>query len=349
MTLVELLVAFAIFIMLLGALVSLTTNSLATWATGEARKEVYDRAQGVLETLARDLRNVYIENDVYDDGAKQLQPPAFACDADKERRQRLRFVRTGDPNVMRVPMQRAPTIVAPMYYGQQWEVAYVMDPDPSKNILWRGVRGYDRRSTGTLLRVAEYDQPSDPLFTSCFRPVETGVLHLEFRFWTQYTSTWDTDMKVQRVAANSKQAVGPETRWDSMRQDRSFYFYKKSNTPIADASNPDFVYPEIVQIVAVIESSTPDQHGIRLSTGCDDRATTIVLTHTDGLPDAPGMVKVEGEWLEYGGKTYTDLTGVKRGARGTAAQAHPAMAPVHHGLTFTTDVRVASYREAHQP
>ena len=54
MTLVELLVAFMVFLMMIGALVTLTTRSLSTWMQGETRKEVYDRAQLVLDVVARD-------------------------------------------------------------------------------------------------------------------------------------------------------------------------------------------------------------------------------------------------------------------------------------------------------
>src|SRR2546426_5461251 len=68
MTLVELLVAFMVLLMLVGALVALTTRSLQTWSTGETRKEMYDRAQVVLDALVRDVRNTYVETEIYDDG-----------------------------------------------------------------------------------------------------------------------------------------------------------------------------------------------------------------------------------------------------------------------------------------
>ena len=45
MTLVEILVAFVVLILLVTALVSLATQGLETWSQGEARKDLYDRAE----------------------------------------------------------------------------------------------------------------------------------------------------------------------------------------------------------------------------------------------------------------------------------------------------------------
>ena len=58
MTLIELLVAFVILLMLVAALVTLTTRGLETWTTGEARKDMYERAQVVLDLISADLRNM---------------------------------------------------------------------------------------------------------------------------------------------------------------------------------------------------------------------------------------------------------------------------------------------------
>ncbi len=347
MTLVELLVAFMVFVMLISALVSLTTTSLDTWARGEARKDIYDRAQIVLGALAEDLTNLYSENEIYDDGKKELHPPALACDADAHRRPRLRFVRTGSPRQVRgTRPSGVTTIVAPMYYGDFWEVAYLMDHDPAKNVLWRGVRWFDRRTEGTLLRPADTDAASDPLFKAAFRPLETGVLHVEFKFWTQFTTTWDEKARIQKLAPNSKQQSGPETRWDSTRRTiRPFHFHR----PKADRGNPDFVYPEIVQVTVVLESSVSSEQGARLAEPCDAKASILKLNDTSRLPDAPGMAKIGGEWVEYADKTLHELMSVRRGQRGSVAAEHAAGAVVRSGETFSTDVPIAAYREAQEP
>lgn len=347
MTLIELLVAFVVLLMLIAALVTLTTRSLETWTSGEARKDMYDRAQVAIDLISSDLRNVYAENEWYTDGVKPLPAPALQCDLDKNNRPRIRFVRGGNAAVMRAPVANPPTILAPNYYGPMWEVAYVLDPDPSKNVLYRGIRGFDRRKSGTLLNPIEYSSATDAVFTGHFMPVEYGILYVGFKFWTQFTTTWDDSVPIREVVkGRSKQASGPEQRWDSTRKDdRSFHFYRKSN----DLKDPDFVYPEIIQVSVTVEAASPDLHGVKLGDAVDERSTYLNLTHTRGMPDAPSMVKIGGEWIEYGEKTTNVLSQLKRGARKTKATAHPSGTVVHFGETFTTEVRIPVFREAQEP
>jgi hypothetical protein len=344
MTLVELLVAFMVLLMLIGALVALTTRSLETWTTGENRKEMYDRAQVVLDSLVRDLRNTYVENEVFDDGRKELQVPLFASDLDRAKQPRIRFVRTGNPAVIGAQQGvRLRTILPVMTFGDEWEVAYLLDPDPAKTTLYRGLRLFDRQPTNTLLRPSDYDDPTKPLFGQCFKPVESGILHVGFRFWTQYTTTWDESAPITKTPANSRARSGPETCWDSTRREvKDFKFHRRN----FDRANPDFVYPEIVQITVQVESGSPETSGIRLGEMIDDRSTTIRLTHTRGMPDGPALARIEGEWIEYGNKTLTELTEVRRHCRHTAAVSHAALTPVRFGETFTTEVRLPVYREA---
>lgn len=351
MTLVELLVAFVILLMLVAALVTLTTRSLETWTQGEARKDVYERAQVVLDLLSADLRNMYAENEWYTNGMQPLPAPALQCDLDKNNRPRIRFVRDGNPAVMRAPVGNPPTIIAPNYYGPTWEIAYVMHPEPSQNVLYRGIRGFDRRKTGTLMNPVEYSSITDALFTTpigdpVLKPIESGILYVEYKFWTQFTTTWDDQVGITRNQGNrSKVASGPEKRWDSTRRDSQFYFYRKAN----DLRNPDFVYPEIIQIAVTVETGSPDLHGVRVADPVDERSPYIHLTHTRGMPDGPSMVRIGGEWIEYKEKTANDLMTVRRGQRHTKPAAHQPGTPVHFGETFTTDVKLPVYREAQEP
>lgn len=346
MTLVELLVAFIILLMLVAALVTLTTRSLETWTAGEARKDMYDRAQVALDLISSDLRNLYAEHEWYMNGMTALPAPALQCDLDKNGRPRIRFVRTGNAAVMRSAPPAPSTIVPPNYYGPTWEVAYVLDPDPAVNVLHRGIKGFDRRRSGTLLNPVDYSSSTDTLFSSAFTQVETGILYVDYRFWTQFTTTWD-DAPVQRVqGGRSRQASGPERHWDSTRRDdRNFYFYRKSN----DLTNPDFVYPEIIQIAVTVEAAPPDLHGVKVAEAMDAATPYVHLSHTRGMPDGPSLVKIEGEWIEYRDKTTSDLVQIRRGVRNTKPASHALGTPVHFGETFTTDVRIPVYREAQEP
>ena len=351
LTLVELLVAFMIFIMMIGALVSLTSRSLDTWQQGEKRKAVYDRAQVVLDMIARDIRNTYSENEIFTDGRKQLLPAIFACDYDAHRRQRIRFVRTGNPAVMRAPGGGGggggtQWILPQTEYTDLFEVAYILDPEEKNAVLLRGTRRFDRNTQYTLMDPRKYERPGQRALGDYFEAVESGVLHVGYRFWTQVTTTWDDSYEVQRVSAKSRKPSGPERRWDSSRRnDRHFYYSHRR----PDITNPDFVYPEIVQITVTIETVEPDLHNVRVAGSCEARNRVIELTHTDGLAEGPGMVLVGGEWVSYGSKTSTALLNCARGARRTRPSSHEPGTPVRYGETFTTEVRIAAYREAQEP
>jgi hypothetical protein len=348
MTLIELLVAFVILLMLITALVTLTTRSLETWTSGEARKDMYDRAQVALDTISSDLRNMYAESEWYlDTSGKPLPSPALQCDLDKNGRPRIRFVRSGNPALMRVDPPAPKDWIAPNYYGPLWEVAYVLDPNPEVNILHRGVRAFDRKKSGTLMNPVEYSSSSDTLFSTSFTRAEVGVLYVGFKFWTQFTTTWDDTVAIREaVKSRAKQPSGPEVQWDSTRSvDRNFHFYRRSN----DLKDPDFVYPELIQVAVTIESGSPELHGVKLGDPVDAKSTYLHLTHTRGMPDAPAMVKIDSEWIEYGEKSTNDLSQLKRGARHTKPAAHAVQSPVHFGETFTTEVRIPVCREAQEP
>jgi hypothetical protein len=151
---------------------------------------------------------------------------------------------------------------------------------------------------------------------------------------------------VTKLKPNSRERSGPEDRWDSTRRaDPDFYFHRAQT----DLQTPDFVYPEIVQVTVTVESMPPDLHGIRLLDMADERASGLRLSHARNLPEAPGAVKIGSEWIEYGQKSGSDLMNLRRGARGTKAQSHSGGAPVHYGETFTTEVRIAAYRESQTP
>src|SRR6185295_11281570 len=148
------------------------------------------------------------------------------------------------------------------------------------------------------------------------------------------------------VGGRSKQQSGPEKRWDSTRRDdRNFYFHRRGT----DLRNPDFVYPEVIQILVTVSSGSPDLHGVKLGDAIDERTSFLHLTHTRGMSDGPGMVKIGGEWIEYREKTTNDLIQIKRGQRNTRPQSHPVGTPVHFGETFTTEVRLPVFREAQEP
>jgi Tfp pilus assembly protein PilW len=79
MTLVELLVAFGVFLILVGLLVSLSMTGLETWQEGEARKDSFDRGRLVLDQISDDLRSTFADTEWHMlDGAAWSTPGSTA-------------------------------------------------------------------------------------------------------------------------------------------------------------------------------------------------------------------------------------------------------------------------------
>jgi hypothetical protein len=386
LTLVELLIAFTVFVMFVTALVALGTAGLETWSQGEARKDIYDRAQRALDLVAEDLRNTWADDVWYKDaGGRDLQHACFIGDTDKNKLARLRFVRSGRQDEMRTSADmriRPPT--ADIHYTDLWEVLYLMGGTVEKPVPLRCVRYFDRRTNESLLNAEDIVDPTGRFIQTNAQVVDDGLLYLGFRYWSQYSTTWleakcftcevldhklreqwtkpgkcqiktgervcNKDLKetvidpLEPASKAAKRLLPPSAVWDSSRVKLETRWVLKKTRQ--DFNNPDFVYPEIVQITLVLESTAPDVRGPRLAEAIDDKANTVRITNAKALPDGPAFAKIEGEWISFETRTTTELHRVRRGQRGSTAVPHAAGATVRHGETFVRDVYIPVYREA---
>lgn len=353
MTLIEILVAFMAFVMLVTALVSLARSGLDTWTEGENRKDVYDRAQAVLDLITEDLRNAYAENEWTVVGSERLQPPALLCDADRNGRPHLRFVRTGGDDLSPVLALSggARTAAVPgnagAEYGDHREVAYRMDEDPTKFVLYRGTKTYSRKTKGSLFDDKAFPGTRGSAFDRHFTRIDDGVLHVGYQFWTQFTNTWDDSHRIQTSISNrTSQKSGPSLLWDSSRVVEGRFFLHRKR---ASDEDPDFVYPEIVQVSVTVETTAPDVRGASLAQAADAASMRLYVGTTRGMPDAPSFVKVGSEWIEYQDLTHSEIVVKRRGARGTKPAPHAAGEPIRYGPTFVAEVRLPVHREAATP
>jgi hypothetical protein len=354
MTLVELLVAFGVFLVLVGLLVSLSTTGLETWQEGESRKDLLERGRLVLDQITDDLHNTFADTQWYLlDGQRQVHA-GFYCDSEGAG-QRLRFVRVGTEDAMRPELDKKVVRArSEGLYTDLWEVAYLLNPEGKPSGLYRGVRYFDRNAMdATILEEKAIEETKTTAWGRTFNLVDSGVLWIGYRFWTKYTTTWDTQYPVKQAPRLMKQQdtkkdagaairVGPHLTWDSSRGRILEFklFYKQ----LAE-DDPDFMYPEIVQVTVVVESQAADVVGAKLAEFADENATTIRLHSGRGVPEPPDFVLVDKEWIGYTGKEGTTLTGCRRAMRRTKATKHELNAPVRFGETLVTDVAIPAYRE----
>jgi type II secretory pathway pseudopilin PulG len=384
MTLLELLVAFGVFVMLVAALVALATAGLDTWREGETRKDIYDRAQRILDLVRDDLRNVHADDRwIPAASGGTLQHAHFAGDLDLNKAPRLRFVRAGQrADMMTSPDMRIRPPSADLFYTDLWEVAWILGGTPEKPVLLRCVRYFDRRTSESLLNADDINNVNSAFVRQNATVVDDSVLWISFKYWSQYTTTWfeqsawvcsdgehairqqyagagkcqilrgskpcgrdlsqATVFPLERAPRDTRKLIGPSPIWESSRTKVERWLFKKR----LDLTTPDFVYPEIVQVTIVVESTAPDTRGAKPAEAVDDKATSMRLYSTKGMPDGPATAKIDAEWISYERKGPTELMSVKRGQRGTTAAGHAASAQVRFGETFVTDIHVPAFREA---
>ncbi len=347
MTLLEVLIAMSIFLVLGGALILFLRVGIQTWRTGEARREAYERAQAILDGMAEDVSATFPDPS---HGTGGVVDVVFLSDYDDRGRQRLRFVRSLAGEMRHRITQEAGSLtggLAEYDYiddaleaksrvlrapGGLQEVAYLLDPRPESELLWRGVKS-PIGGPGTLFEDDNlYNwQPTkeDPLPLHRSRPFTDGVLYIEYNFWGADTETW----------AVGDESGSPATSWDSTRG------ISPPNAATRHEHRDD-VFPSRVQIVVTLRPS----HRVRLARltrVLDASATEISVDTTENYPDgAFQYIRIGTEWIRYERKEGRSfLLGEKgRGARGTVPRTHEAGSEVLYGYTFSRVARIPGSR-----
>lgn len=363
-TLLEILAAVAIFSILVTMLFQVVQSSLEIWSLGERGKESIEKASGVLDQIASDLRLVHAEGPR---GAEKAPVRMvadwvdydFDLDRDAESTtQRLRWVRALPEERYDARLRAAGDIVgatsvltegvtmqaATLPPGGLAEILYTTVATPTKGgdaavlQLVRGLQTPIGRDD-SLLALELTDDPK--ALQKRTVALAEGVLYLGFEFWSRDTLSFELPMDAEGCAFST---------WDSTRallldkEGQNRFPLAKDTESLAIAD--DDVFPRRVRIVLVVERDADEVENIRLESD--------VLPSTERIRVSPlrlfdpssnyKFLKIEGEWIEW-----TEIRGgelmVKRGVRGTRADAHPVGAKTHLGTTYERTVEIPVYRE----
>lgn len=389
-TLLELLVAMSVLVMLGTALLLILRGGLATWRRGEARQTTYAAGQALLGQLREDLEHAVAPHDTtLVQGAGEVDARLLA-DQDDAGRPRLFLVRAikaesehpitglagntigGDAVVdYRDDLEegRAARLRAT---GGLMEVAWVLGPG---GLLYRGVKApvgppgslFDAQGAYELSpprpvlggpgeSVTEPSTapapPPPPASGALLRPFAEGVLFLEWRFWTQHSTTWQLSKKPIRFPrADAKEESGPLTYWDSTRallapvdpNDPRRWDTFKSQASLRDPR--DDVFPAKVRLEVTLEEPPAAGSTTVLEQAIDAKEDRLVLREVGRLPPKGGFARIGSEWVEVTGEPEGASIRVERGRRGTAAVAHAAEDEVVVGRTFVIVVALPACRE----
>lgn len=336
-SLIEVLIAFFILVFIFGGIVALLTTSLKTWSQTESNKELYDRAQFILDQTANDLRNIYAEI-----GTRNPTSAPFLGDADRNGRSRLRLVRTGDAAALNVARPLT-SLQSPYAFTDLFEVVYLLDPDPRQPILWRGM-SYFTGDANSFFFDRNIADKQAPVFANRLYPLDAHVLMMDLEFWAPLTSTWDDRYRVVARGDSKQTMIGPSLFWDSTRRrlDNFVLFVQEKPLP---GRPEDPVYPQHVRIQLILGDASPGVSTLKLLQPMDDKQKRVEIDRAERLPQGPAMLRIEQEWCEYEKVQGSAVFLTRRGLRGTSAVSHPTGSVVEFGTEFTTVVTLPVYKD----
>jgi Prokaryotic N-terminal methylation motif len=399
-SLIELLVAMGIFIALGTSLVLILRGGMQTWRKSEARRETFEAAQGVMRQLQEDMGSMVAPYDTPIPGMPV--DVRFLCDDDPDTGfQRLFLVRSikgesqstitglagsaigaqgvldyrGDLDEARYDDLRAT--------GGLMEVAWILDDDGT---LYRGVRSPIGEWGGQSPSLFSAQDPyelaplpkdmsrpglfnedpgasSDTTLPALLRPYATEVIYLEYRFWSQSTTTWRTvDDQGREIPCwrwpEPDELSGPLIFWDSTRallrlpdqDDPERFQLFRARTSLDDPR--DDIFPLKVRVTIVFRERVAAGSTTFLTRAVDAGDDTLHVQDPGVLdPEGtgePGYLLIGKEWIRFqsvGSDGTVEVARGGRGARQTFAADHTGEDPVERGRTFSTVLTVPCWRE----
>jgi prepilin-type N-terminal cleavage/methylation domain-containing protein len=368
LTLVELLITLAIFLVLAAMMVTIVREVVTQWTLGERRRTVYERASGILDTMADDLRLAMTREPA---GVAEVKVK-FLGDYEESsgtRRQRLMFVRSFEAGP-----ERAITLNAGDGRGRDMALTPPADPNadppPAKGggaeEDYRGLKVGNFRALGGMAMVGFFVR-NQTLYRAIKAPVEgdprdlldegtsqklcDDVLFLQFDYWGQGTYHWDAPS-----VDGKGEGDGPQPIWDSTRGNVAppldkFYLHRHGCEALTLNDPEDDVFPQKVRITVTVDSPMPRCLYTKLAGEISEHETRIFVDRARGFADGTdngdedSYLLIEDEWMRYTKKEGDIFLVDQRGARNTTAKGHAAEAVVRQGHTFHRVVFLAGWRE----
>jgi len=383
-TLLELMVALALFVVLGIALVSLVRSSLAFLESGSQTGEVSDQIHIFEDAFSKDVRSVFalrstpgVEPDVRMlyrtiDWPLEIDDPGSRRGGTKQVMIRvpvLAFVRTLDGEEKDRVTRQAGTEPGGTAYldlnnderearlgnlkplGGLMEVLYAAIPTPGTDgTVWRIVRAIRSPigGEGSLLDPESFKGPEDVDARYC-KTLLDGVLHFDVRFWGPETESWEEVL----MPGNG----GPYETWDSTRA--VLPVSGEQGFPLArgaeSLSEPkDDVFPRRIRArVTLVPAGRGMQFGRTLAelsgreTDAGERVDVDPASLVPARDDAGGekvFLKVGVEWLLVSRIEGGRFSIHGRAQRGSPRLTHPAATRVLYGKTWEVMVDVPAFR-----
>lgn len=180
-------------------------------------------------------------------------------------------------------------------------------------------------------------------------PILTDLLHVEFSFWSQRTTSWGDESPGTTTAGGG---TGPERIWDSARGGwlvdpffgGTFAF---DRGPMSLGDPLDDIHPHAIHVRCVVAQPIELAPEGVLAMEVASSDTRLHLLDGERFPGSRdgGWIKIRGEWLHYDERAGDALLGLRRGQRHTKVLDHPRGCRVHVGRTVEFAVPVVHRKD----
>lgn len=354
-TLVELMLALALLALLMLAVFQLLDRSLSLWRRAETRRAVLEQASAVSDLMAHDMRGIeggargdilaeWVRFDTDGDGIAETKWPRIrfvrqASSSDVERVERQASALVG-----RAPGEEDPAIepASPGLIEVVWLVAPASTKDKLARVegrVWRGERLVDDASTKSFF-AGDFFGGSNLPPAGQTDEVSGGLLWMNLLLAGQTSIVHDG----WKVTSGLESAATSWDAWSRDRPDPELHPWNEKAPGMPKAKDLPLL-PRRVRVELEFERPQDRLRRTTLAQPVDVGDTGLVVDDPDRIPrEEDAYVLVDSEWMRVNsvdGRTV----GVKRGERGTKAEAHAPGAMVHYGLRLVREVPVAQYRE----
>lgn len=307
MTLLELLIAVAIFAFLTAVLAGLIKISFDLWRGSERQGDITERQQVILEYLTHDLQRVYAEKETKEVIQKVIEPsflpdyistsePSFYTDLDQSGNNWLYLVLNNKPATF-IPD-------TPIDFNQPVRVMYYIKNNPDgTSKLCRII--LDKPTALSFFKERRYERDDFPESSAMLTIDDVLYFGLHLK-------------------ADGTQIT---TKWNSLPKDAEFMEPSYPKNILVPEQN----LPRAAEIELSLKSTIFPEANMTLIADGDK---LITVSKTRGLPAPPEYVKIDREWLYYTEFSQNKFLKIeKRPARNSKSAYHSSGTPVLYGQT----------------
>ncbi len=364
LTLIELVLASALFAFMMITVFQLIESSLSLWRRGEARRSVLEQTTSVAEVLARDLRTLeggqfgdllieWVSFDANKDGVVDSVQPRIRMVRQVTATERaliyeLSAVARAEVLSRGGTQVRAEDIAKPdLNEGHAlseviWSFAPIGSKDSDLNtesVVYRGERLLDDTTTKSFFS-PEFLLQSGAIPSGILEEVSSGLL------WIDVLCAAQTSV-VKEGWNRGGNMTDCATSWDSWRRGRPDvelhdWNQEHNGLPIIDGKP---VFPRRVRIEFEFERLRDRRFRARTTEALGVEDVSFEVDIPERIPRGKDVwICIEQEWMKVRSVNGSRI-GVERGSRGSAAVSHAPGLMVHHGVRMVREVPIAVYRE----